>query len=227
MIKKILLLEDRVTRQINSLIKHNIDLQKGYDLIDNKIEEKFNEVYMSFETFLSNNITTYDVIIAHESKFRGTKEGEMLTTFCRQNKVKLVYYSGGIGSTFYNINNEILYISSNELYSEKLSLFYKDYEINGNPKLLILAYGNKWKTNILLNAIEKLNTYLYQNMSEQPIVYDDFKKKTLFNIILNNKLIDVMDPKCTESGFIDKEVDIKEYIKNLKEKIIEKVYNEL
>lgn len=231
--EKILLLDDRATRQTNSLHKNEIDL-KSYCLLDNKIEEDFNTVFMNLETFLIDNTSTYDVVIVHESKFRGTKEDGILKTFCKNNKIKLVYFSGGIGSTFYNINNETLYINSNGLYSRKLSLFYKDYENKVLKKcspdkinLLLLAYGDKWKTNILLNAVEKLNTYLYLNMGETFIEYDDFKKKTLLDIILDNKLINVMDPKCTEDGLIDKEVDFKKYIENIKKIIIEKVYNEL
>lgn len=228
---RILLLDDRATRQTNSLLKHKIDL-KDYDLIDNKIEEKFNEIIINFDTFLTTISSTYDVIIAHESKFRATENDKLLRDFCFVNNIKLVYYSGGISSTFYNIKNGLLYINSNDLYSEKLSLFYEDYKnkissekLSNEINLLILAYGNKWKTNILLNAIENLNIYLNLNIAEEIIEYDDFKKKTFFGIILENKLINVVEPDCSEDGLIKD--DIKTYIENLKKEIMREVYNGL
>lgn len=223
---KILILEDRVTRQKNSLDKFNINLE-DYDFLDNKIKNDFEIVFNDLNSFLSENTNTYDGIIAHESKFRATENDEFLRVFCNRNKIKLIYYSGGIGSTFYNTNDEILYINSNELYSEKLTLFLDDYkqklESGHNDEdinLLLIAYGKNWEKNIFLNAIERLNIYLYSNINEEIIEYDDFKKKTYLDIILKNNLLSINEPKLDDGLII---TDIKLYVTYLKKEILKKV----
>jgi hypothetical protein len=207
---KILLIEDRETRQKKFT---KIDFSK-YEMIDNKIGDGYKEIKKAFddEKFELNE---YDVIISHRSAFgeNNSKVLSKLNAFCKENKKKLIFFSGGISVPFYTTTPfEFLSINSKELYGNNLELFLEDAKTNNHSNLLLLAYGKNWELNILLNTLETINMFLVENNSNS-FDYSDFQEDTKYKTI--EKLIDFEE---YNSGFT------KEDIEKIKVKIFQKVH---
>lgn len=206
---KILLIEDRADRQRKFA---KIDFSK-YPMVDNKIGDAYKAIEKAFneERFELND---YDVIISHRSAFgeNNSKVLSKLNAFCKENKKKLILFSGGISVSFYTTTPfEFLSINSKELYGDNLELFLEDAKKNNDTNLLLLAYGKNWELNILLNTLEKINMFLVKY--EKSITYNRFKVDTKYKTI--EKLIDFEE---YNSGFT------KEDIEDIKVKIFQKVH---
>lgn len=172
--KKILLIEDRVERQ-NKFLK-NIGLNlDNYSFLDNKTSNKYNEFASNFSLDL---IKDYDIIISHRSAF--SKENQekninildQIQRFCKDNKKKLVYFSGGISNISYQkIPYEFLQLNSKIFYSNNLKLFLDEFD--NDQDILKLAYGKKYIFEHLLEVLDNIKKF-YINMKNEECYYDDF-----------------------------------------------------
>ena len=208
--KKILLVEDIPQRQANFLEKQGIDLAPFSDRLINCAEEKYHSI---IDDIQNNNIdwTQYSTIMIHRSGFETQRE--ILKNICQENKIKLVFFSGGISSTFYTYTHyEFLQLNSKDLYTRNLKLFLETNEQN----LLTLAYGDKWEINTLLNNLEKINKFIEDNRLKEQVLYIEFS--TEMNSDLIEKLIEDSPIEAVKEGKISIKV-----IEDISEKILNKI----
>ena len=210
--KKILLVEDIPQRQANFLEKQGIDLLLFSDRLINCAEEKYHSI---IDDIKNNNIdwTQYSTILIHRSGFETQRE--ILKNICQENKIKLVFFSGGISSTFYTDKPyEFLQLNSKDLYTKNLELFLESNKNN----LLELAYGDKWKINILLNNLEKINKFIEDNKlngNQEKVLYSDFS--TEIEIDLLKRFIENLPLK---EGMTTIEITV---IEDISKKIVRKI----
>ena len=195
--RKILLIEDRRERQQLFINETDIDLNKLYEVVDNAIDEKYDEIFYKLKdnTFDFEN---YSTIISHKSAFDKDNSAmiEKLKDYCKTRKKTLVFFSGGIDENYYNRSEyELILINSKTFYSQNIKLFLEAYK-NGVEDILMLLYGKRWKLNIALNILEKLSFFLQKN-SEDYADYDDFIKRV--DIHLLSKI--GFDYKLTKNEF--------------------------
>lgn len=157
--KKVILLENKDERQK----EHIFDMPK-YEFFDNILGD--NDCNNLLDKFLQNNsiFDNYDTIIIHESIYDDKKRinlFEVLKNYC-SNK-NLIMFSGN--NTQFSLENEsLLRISPSSLYNN-IEVFLNDYEKKGS-NILMLALGEKWQFNILLNTLEQLNIFIQNNEKE-------------------------------------------------------------
>ena len=181
--RKVLLIEDRAERQKDLLKSSDVNLKKYSDILDNMIEDKFE----NFIKDIKNNnfdLTPYDVIIAHQSIFIEDKR-ELLSIIknsCKEGK-KLVLFSGDMEiSSYSNVEYEELGLSSKKLYSKNLELFLKEFE-EGKINIRILTFGIYWKINIMLNVLEKINLFIEETSLDKKILYPKFLNEVDFHLM--------------------------------------------
>ncbi len=195
--KKILLIEDRTRRQQLFTIQTGIKLENFSDILDNCIEDKYNEFLNEMLQGIYD-LNTYDIIISHKSAF-GDNNGSVLKKLeehCKEYDKSLVLFSGGIVGNYYNSEEyEVLELNSKTFYSKNLALFLEAVK-KQNENLLMLCYGTQWKANIMLNILENLNLYI------------DTEDDKLFKYIKMNKL-EQLDISC---GIININDDMKKVI---------------
>ena len=175
--RKILLIEDRFKRQQDLLDGQGVSLDKYNDILDNKIGDE----YLSFNQEIKDdnfNLNSYEVIIAHESIFKEDNRVILnkLRNYCKAKNKPLVLFSGNNEDSYLNEGYEELGLISTKLYSENLVLFLDDFR-KENCNILILSYGRHWKTNVMLNVLERISYFISVN-SDNDIDYDDFKNTT-------------------------------------------------
>ena len=125
----------------------------------------------------------YSMIISHKSAFedKNTSIIEKLKNGCKQAKIPLVLFSGGIDENYYNKSDyELILMNSKVLYSKNLALFLDA----SNENILMLLYGKRWKLNIALNILEQIN-YLLQ-LDQKEIVMK-FQKDEITIEFINSK----------------------------------------
>lgn len=196
--KKILLIDDRELRQVKFTRDTNIEL-KGYeDILDNVTGDDYHKYV---ENWSKGKIELeHEVIIVHRSAFGESEVNilDKLKEYCKKTKKKLVFFSGGISSTFYlNDVYEFLLVNSKTLYSENLKLFLDDCQ-KDNINILKIGYGAKWKLNILLNTLEKINLFVGYNELENMVYYDDFKNDT--ELWLIDDFVSYNEPELKNGG---------------------------
>ena len=211
--KKILLVEDIPQRQANFLEKQGIDLLPFSDRLINCAEEKY---YSIIDDIKNNNIdwTQYSTIMIHRSGFE-TNVLNSLKEVCENNSIQFVFFSGGVSSTFYTYKPyEFLQLNSKDLYTKNLKLFLETNKQN----LLELAYGDKWKINILLNNLEKINKFIEDNKlngNQKEVLYSDFS--TEIEIDLLKRFIENLPLK---EGMTTIEITV---IEDISKKIVRKI----
>lgn len=164
MSEKILLVEDRPTRQqiysknsginLNEFpILKNICGGEEFHLVKKKITEDINY----FDNF--------DVLMFHRSAL-STEEKSILIRYIENSPKTLVFFSGGISAIYIQKvkKSQLLTINSKDFYSENLELFLKDER----KEISELAFGSNWKLNQLLGANEKLALYIL-NFEKKPL----------------------------------------------------------
>jgi len=213
--EKILLVEDRPQRQQNFLEKQVIDLTQMNDILVNCVDEVHRHLIEDIKTE-TIDWNQYSTIIIHRSGF-SQEILDKLKEFCKNNNttIKLVFFSGGISSTFYMAQPyEFLQLNSKELYTKNLKLFL---ETNGN-NLLQLAYGEEWEVNRLLNKLEKINKFIEDNKIKEDgenAYYSEFSEK--INIDLLQTLIEDLTIEAKDTV-----IKIEE-IKRISKKILSKI----
>jgi len=167
--KKILIIEDRVERQNKFTNETGIALDKYETFLDRR------------ESLDKDSLGEYSTIITHRSAFGESDENilDYLKKYCEEHQTKLVFFSGGISSTFYSKSKyEFLLLNSKSFYSKNLELFLDDLQKNQEPNILLLGYGQDWKTNILLNTLEKINLFISNNETKERVKFKKFKTET-------------------------------------------------
>lgn len=183
---KILLIEDRSKRQRLFMEDTGIDLSKYSSIVENAVDEKYNQVYNDLlkESF---NFDDYEIIISHKSAYDDDTSAILhrLENYCKMQEKKLILFSGGIDSVYYHKEGryEHLELNSKLFYSHNLELFLESYIIN-SFNILSLAYGKQWRLNILIEVLEKTNLYLEQNDREK-YFFKKFASQVNINALKN------------------------------------------
>ncbi|MDQ1339005.1 MAG: hypothetical protein QG567_154 [Campylobacterota bacterium] len=182
-----MLIDDRTERQIKFYKETSIDFFKYSEILDNFTADSYEELLEEFRNNDFSRLDEYEVIITHRSAF-GDLNGQMISTFkeiCKQkNKPKsLVFFSGGISSvSIKNSPFEHLLLNSKKFYSNNLKLFL-ELSKNNKPNLLVLAFGENWKINLLLNSLEKINVFIGKNNFAENITYEEFEDEVHMDLI--------------------------------------------
>jgi len=200
---KVLLIEDRQKRQEQFLNNSNVFLSK-YSILDNKTGTRYQEFKKNIledKTILKE----YDIIISHRSAFDkdNAKIMDIMEEHCTNHSKKMVLFSGGIYSSYYQTNPfEKLSLNSKKLYSQNLELFLDNIENKNEVNLHILAYGEDWEINLLLGVLEKINLLLQKDDDFiDGLDYDDLNDDV--NIELIQDFIDIQN--LTVEDNIEKE----------------------
>ncbi len=187
--KKILLIEDRVERQENFSEDTGIKLSGYSEFLDNQTEIDL------------SNLNGYSTIIVHRSAFGDRKDNVLdhLKSYCTDTKTNLVFFSGGITSTYYSKTKyEFLLLNSKSFYSSNLKLFLEFVKDEGYPNLLLLGYGRNWKINLMLNTLEKINLFISNNIKEEMVEFELFKTYTKIENI--DEYIEFEYPETKKGG---------------------------
>lgn len=157
--KRILLLENKAERQ--KIITFNL---KEYNFLDNILGDE--ECNILLDDFLENqfHFDIYDTIIIHESIYYESKREQLFKTLHDYCKTKNIIKFSGNNTQFSLENEKSLQINPVMLY-RNLKI-YLDMYANNDANILMLALGEKWKLNILLNALEKLNIFIEDNTKD-------------------------------------------------------------
>jgi len=223
--KKILLIEDRKERQKLFSYQTKIDFDTYKDILDNKIGQDYQDFYESVNSG-EFDFDNYVVVVVHKSAFNGDTQ-EILYKIekkCQEKDIALVLFSGGVTSNYYEENDffKKLELNSKDFYSINLELFLENYIKNGVVEPLILSYGERWKLNILLNSMERINNFI-SNSKDDDILYDEFVNATDFHLI-ETLDIDYSKPNI-EDGWVYLS-EIKEIALSLKKYIKERIIYE-
>ncbi len=214
--KKFLLIDDRKKRQTRFSIDTGINLEQYSDILDNITGDEYQKYVEKFSQ--SNFVLEYNVIMVHRSAFGETEINilDRLKNYCREKKKKLVFFSGGISSTFYLKEPfEFLLVNSKTFYSNNLKLFLDDADNN----ILKIGYGNKWKLNLMLNTLEKINLFIGSNNNETMVRYSTFKDKV--QIMLIDDYINYKEPELKNGGV--KIIDLVKLSKDIANQIKQQV----
>jgi hypothetical protein len=210
--KRILLIEDRVERQSKFTDDTGIDLEQYCSFLDNRT------------TLDKSSLSAYETIITHRSAFGNDDENllDYLKKHCEETGTSLVFFSGGISSTYYSKGKyEFLLLNSKSFYSQNLQLFLDDVKEGKDANVLLLGYGKQWKFNILLNTLEKINLFISNSQRECKVKIKLSRFKTSTKIENINGMIDFEYPEI-EGGGISLD-NLKLFEKQIKEEIQKKV----
>lgn len=167
---KILLIEDRPTRQHN--FTHNLKINlNDFSILKNVCG---GDEFHFFKEKISNQISFFDdysIILVHRSALTADERISLIEYVNDKSKI-LVLFSGGISSTLIQKigKGKLLTINSKDFYSDNLVLFLK----NLGKEILELAFGTHWELNLLIGAHEKISFYNL-NFTKRPlqVILDD------------------------------------------------------
>jgi hypothetical protein len=218
--KKILLIEDRKERQQRFVNCTNIDLNDYSDTLENITGQEYDEVYESFKKN-EFNFNDYAMVIVHKSAFNGDTQKILygIERECKSRAIPLVFFSGGITANYYEEekNFKKLELNSKDFYSQNLQMFLENYRRTREVELLMLSYGQRWKLDIVLNCMEKINIFIETHKNEEDIIYNEFVNHTDFHLLESLKI--KYSKPTIENGWIYLSelkkiaLDIKLYIK--------------
>ena len=215
--RKILLIEDRATRQEQFSNQTKIDLNSYKNILDNIINEKYDNIILKLKenTF---DFEEYEVIICHKSAFKDDNITILknIERYCKDNHKVFILFSGGIDGNYYLEEDNYIFMELNSqlLYSQNIELFLEDFR-DGNINPLILSYGAKWKINILLNILEKINLILDSEPRES-ILYKRFKSNS------DIELIEKLDIDIYQVSLDGRKIS-KDEMKKLRDSILESI----
>lgn len=204
---KILLVEDRIERQILFTKDTLFDFSKYSEILDNR-------------TTLENlDLSNYNTIICHRSAFGESNNNvlDRLKDHCKKTKTQLVFFSGGISSTFYSYSPyEFLLLNSKSFYSHNLELYLNEILENSVSNLRIMAYGKNWKINLMLDTLSKINMFISQNIGKDKIKAQRLKTYSQLDNIKG--IIDIKYPSIISGGAMLLD-DVKRFSANLQQQI--------
>ncbi len=208
--KKILLIEDRVERQEKFSDDTGIELSDYRDFLDNQKEIDLSK------------LEGYSTIIVHRSAFGDRNDNVLdhLKSYCADSKTNLVFFSGGITSTYYSKTKyEFLLLNSKAFYSRNLKAFLDLTKEKGQTNLLLLGYGENWQMNLMLNTLEKINLFIAENIEEPMVEFELFKTYTKIENI--NGYIEFEYPTTKKGGVLIEDLD--KFANSIQSKIRRKV----
>lgn len=216
--KKILLIEDVISRQKGFMYERDFTLEDYSEVLENTIGEKYQDIAIA----LKNNdfdFDKYSMIMAHKSAFENDVGIiiDRLKAYCKKETKALVFFSGGTQNYYDNTHNDYLELETKYFYSDNLKLFLDTYK-EDKANILMLSYGEKWIVNTVLNILEKVNLFLNTN-SDKDILYDEFKNFTEVDK-LQNIDYDFYDMEIDDGWINDKNEIIK-----LRDSILEYIQN--
>lgn len=163
--------------------------------MDNFTAESYEALLEKFRNNDFSTLDEYEVIMTHRSAY-GDLNGQVIDILkkkCEQKKKPLVFFSGGISSiSIKNSPFEHLLLNSKKFYSDNLKLFL-ELSKNDKPNLRVLAFGENWKINLLLNTLEKINLEIGNNIEKEELRWDSFKMKTKLELI--SGFVKIKDPE--------------------------------
>ncbi|HFU74900.1 MAG TPA: hypothetical protein ENK66_01505 [Arcobacter sp.] len=216
--KKILLIEDVISRQKSFMDEREFSLEEYADILENSISEKYEKIALALKEN-SFDFDQYSMIMAHKSAFENDVGLiiEKLKAYCKKENKALVFFSGGVQNYYDNSYNDYLELETKYFYSDNLKLFLDAYK-EKNANILMLSYGKKWIANSVLNILEKINLFLEGN-NDEDVVYDLFKNFTEVDKLKNiEKLFYTMkieDGWVYRTEIIKLRDDILMYVKSL------------
>ena len=179
---KIALIEDRYKRQAHFLEQNLIKLDDYKDVLENFIEEKASNILENISND-SFDLDKFDIIICHKSVENNTVILGNLKDYCKKQQKTLIFFSGGISVNYYdNSEFEFLELNSKTFYSQNLLLFLESIKTN-NEDIMMLCYGEQWKQNIVANALERTNLFIFD-------IKNGFENAINFQIDANLSKID-------------------------------------
>ncbi len=132
------------------------------------------------------------MVIVHKSAFNGDTQEILygIENECKIKAIPLVLFSGGITANYYEEEKSFkkLELNSKDFYSQNLKMFLENYRESGNIELLMLSYGQRWKFDIILNCMEKINIFIETHKDEEDILYDEFVNYTEFHLLESLKV---------------------------------------
>lgn len=185
----ILLIEDRIERQALFSKDTSFDFTKYSKILDNRI---------SLEGV---DLSIYTTIICHRSAFGELNSNTLdrLKDHCKKTSTQLIFFSGGISSTFYsNTSYEFLLLNSKSFYSNNLELYLNEIVEKTISNLRILAYGKNWKINIMLDTLSKVNMFTSQNKGKDKIKAQRLKTYSQLDNI--REIVDIEYPTTLSGG---------------------------
>ena len=201
--KKILLIDDIKSRQEEFLKEVNIEIDKYKDKLDNKTGDEYSNVFNQLKenTF---NYEEYSMFILHASAFEPYRTEIIfkIEEYCKKYRKPLVYFSGGKEVNNYSAIGglEKLELNTKVFYSKNLKVFLDSYNYE-KPNILMLSYGDQWKTNIILNILEKINIFIENIEDKEDVVFSSFKNFTKLDQ-LNQLAYNYMEVLAEEEGWI-------------------------
>lgn len=216
--KKILLIEDVITRQNSFMNERTFTLEEYEDILENSIGETYQKIALVLKDN-SFDFDKYSMVMAHKSAFENDVGVivDRLKSYCKKENKALVFFSGGTQNYYDNTYNDYLELETKYFYSDNLKLFLDAYKEN-NANILMLSYGEKWKVNSVLNILEKINLFLDRN-DDEDFVYDTFKNFTEVDKLKNIEYVfyamEIEDGWVYRKEIIKLRDDILNYIKSL------------
>jgi len=204
---KILLIEDRIERQVLFSKDTSFDFSKYSKILDNRTSLDGVDLFM------------YTTIICHRSAFGELNNTilDRLKDHCKKSNTQLIFFSGGISSTFYSNNSyEFLLLNSKSFYSNNLEHYLNEILKNSISNLCILAYGKNWKINIMLDTLSKINMFTSQNKDKDKIKAQRLKTYSQLDNIQD--LVDIEYPPLISGGAMLLD-DVKKFSMRLSEQI--------
>jgi hypothetical protein len=205
---KAILIEDRIHRQKN-LLGNKVDELKTFNFLKNiSGGTDFDELNQKLINKEYSVLNEYSLIMLHRSAFETNTRNGLIEYLKKSNK-KIVFFSGGIsGCQFSKIDSlDFLLINVNQFYSENLFYFLN----NNGDNLLELAFGNQWKTSILIDTYEKIVIY-NKSFERKPFAKIDTE------IILNSWIIQNFFKDYAQNNIIEKS-DIEFILDNIKKEL--------
>jgi hypothetical protein len=181
---KILFLEDRPSRQLQFLPNREKDvtqirLLEGVNMPEsNDCKEIIAQINQSNHNFEKD----IKLIIVHKSALE-TRGLEFINNFCKEEKVKLVCFSGGISQLTYNNEDyEFLNINSTDFYTERLIPFLNNF-IKGESKTLLELVNKEWKLSYMFLARQIIGSIALEKDEDAKFNLED--KLDKINNVLN------------------------------------------
>ncbi len=213
---KVLLVEDRPERKRIFMEMEGIDLN-NYPFLTTWDPDTFMKFKSSIKTNDLSILSEYNLIAIHKSAL-SLSEQDALDEYCYAYNISLVYFSGGISTSFYEESrNPTLNINSKQFYSKNLILFLDTIKDSSNSELLILQFGKNWNLNLKLQARDNLAKLIYSiENNPEPIQPEDFQN--IFSpkliSIFKSEHLQVMLNDLIKNGVASNSISILDNIKN-------------
>lgn len=178
---KILMIEDRIVRKEQFLVRSGIDFGI-YSFLEEISPEDFIRLKRNIKDLNKTIFNDYDLLITHKSAFT-LNEQDFLASLGKS----IIYFSGGISQSFYLEHPfPCLHMNTTDFYSYNLVQFLNHVQETGEIEILILQFGAKWKLNLFLNSRDKLNQLFYKNSG-------NYISPERFDLVFSDKLISIIN----------------------------------